>query len=228
MAPPTPAKSDPRDPLPSLEVPEWLNTILLTFANQPTVVAYYKSVHLEQVRAASLAERSEATASTRAKIAATALAHDKSEKWKLMNGRIFKGPEGDDAYLPGNNKCNLFVYEMLALSGVRVPLTEYESRFNSNRLRPPLAREWANPQFAIPGFEVLKVPPDIPQPGDVAARAKVSWDATGHVGIVAGAADGSTRSTVSARSDGVVHNDWGFRANNDGPVVFRRYVGTAK
>ena len=67
------------------------------------------------------------------------------------------------------------------------------------------------------------MPPDVPQPGDVAAVRSDDLDASGHVGIVAGPGK-----TVSATpSDGVVHNDWGFRASQEGNVVFRRYVGSA-
>lgn len=199
-----------------LEKPEWLKVLIAAFPDKPTVIQFHTQVWQDQVNREA-----------RTAIAAKAMEQRGSKKWILMTGRPFEGPEGTDAYLPGNNKCNLFVYEMLSAAGVHVPLREYDS-WGPNRLAPPLAGEWANPKKDIPGFQVLTVPPDVPQPGDVAAIAKVSWDATGHVGIVANAPDGKPNWTVSGRHDGVVHNDWGFRDENKGQVVFRRFVGPLK
>ena len=121
-----------------------------------------------------------------------------------------------------DNKCNLFVYEMLTRAGARVELELRERRVIGTQVSyPPLAGQWADRGHAIPGFEVLNVPPDVPQPGDVVAVKHDSWDASGHVGIVAG-----PNQTVSATpQDGVVKNDWGFRPDQKGEVVFRRYVG---
>jgi hypothetical protein len=59
-------------------------------------------------------------------------------------------------------------------------------------------------------------------PGDVAAQ-KISYsDASGHVGIVTGPGKTVSASSVTGT---IVENDWGFRSDQQGEVVFRRYVG---
>jgi hypothetical protein len=218
----------PKD-LQHLEDPPWLKQIIAQFGANSPLVTHGRRVAKD--RAALLAKRSEATAPTRAQFVATALDHTKGDKkhlWRLWAIRDFEGPGGSqNSYSWNDNKCNLFVYEMLAMSGVQLPLISYDA-LGPDRLRPYLAREWADPKFEIPGFEVLQIPPDVQQPGDIAARAKDSENATGHVGIVAKSPDGSRLWTVSGRADGVVHNDWGFRDDNGGTMVFRRYVGTPK
>lgn len=83
---------------------------------------------------------------------------------------------------------------------------------------PPLAREWADPKADIPGWIVVTDP----RPGDVAAMKVDYLDATGHVGIVTGP---GTTVSASSLTDTVVENDWGFRPEEKGAVVFRRYVG---
>ena len=184
-----------------------------------------KSSLQELDRVRQLSAASEKTAPVRAAIAAEALKHRGSEVWKKGGLRVYEGPRGTESYLPGNNKCNLFVYEMLTQAGARIEMELRENALGIQIGYPPLAAHWADPQHYIPGFTVLKVPPDTPEPGDVAAVKNVSWDASGHVGIVVGSPDGRATTTVSGRADGVVHNDWGFRDENKGEVVFRRYVG---
>ena len=83
----------------------------------------------------------------------------------------------------------------------------------------PSASDWANASKEIPGYQVVTVP----QPGDVASNGA-------HVGIVTGA--GKTVS-VTSREDRpeeyghVVENNWGFRKENEGTMIFRRYNGPA-
>lgn len=213
MAPP-----DPKTDLKGLDdLPLQILSFSFFWASDPRAAAKDAMAKAEQI--------TKRLQSTRTMMAAKALEHRKSLNWTLYGLRKFEGPEGADVYNMLDNKCNLFVYEMLAQAGVRVPLITYETRVG-DRLRPPLAGEWANPRHDIPGFEVLTVPPDVPQPGDIAAIAHDSEDATGHVGIVVNSPDGTPNWTMSARKDGVVHEDWGFRGQkNAGPVVFRRYVG---
>lgn len=183
------------------------------------------NAQVESERMARLASLSEVTAETRAKIAAEAFKYRGSEDWDKSGLRVYEGPRGPEMYGSGDYKCNLFVYEMLTQAGARVEMELRENAVGRQIGYPPLARHWADPSFFIPGFEVLTVPPDSPQPGDVAAIKNVSWSSSGHVGIVVGPPQSSSNMTVSARADGVVHNDWGFREENKGEVVFRRYVG---
>ncbi|MBI2383536.1 MAG: CHAP domain-containing protein [Gammaproteobacteria bacterium] len=108
----------------------------------------------------------------------------------------------------GDPKCNLFVSDVASLANAGVPLV-------NGGVYPPTAAQWADPSFDIPGWEVVSTP----NPGDIAAIAKSSLNATGHVGIVAG-----DRLTVSATTThGVVRNDWAFRQGQS--PTFRRYVG---
>ncbi|WP_133510344.1 PAAR domain-containing protein [Candidatus Thiosymbion oneisti] len=116
-------------------------------------------------------------------------------------------------------KCNLFVYETLDNSGKPVPMMERERLpgIFSNILKeehPPLAGQWADPSVEIPGWQVVTDP----QPGDVAAIAQNSSNASGHVGIVSGPS-----STISATREKVVESDWGFEPGQK--PTFRRYVG---
>lgn len=214
-------KPPPPDVQP-LARPQWLTDLIADFPNR--LLQYQAQVESE--RQESLRERSEATAAIRAKIAAEAFNHVGREEWRKGTIRIYEGPRGPEMYRSGDNKCNLFVYEMLTRAGARVEMELRENRVGRQIGYPPLAgKHWADPSHVIPGFEVLKVPPDSPQPGDVAAIKKVSWDASGHVGIVVGPPQSPARMTVSGRADGVEHNKWGFEDKHKDEVVFRRYVG---
>lgn len=131
---------------------------------------------------------------------------------------VTKGPYG-----PGTNKCNLFVCELSNASGAFVP-----TAFNKGKF-PPLAEHWANPKVHIPGWEVVTDP----RPGDMAAATTWQkhrnkdgdeWETAhgGHVGLVVGKNETISH---SALADELVRNDWGFRPDQQGQVVFRRYVG---
>jgi hypothetical protein len=214
-------KPPPPD-LRSLANPQWLTDLIADFPNR----LLQFQAHVENERQARLREGSEVTAAIRARVAVEALRYVGSEDWRKSGIRIYEGPRGPEMYRSGDNKCNLFVYEMLTQAGARVEMELRENFVGRQIGYPPLAgKHWADPSHVIPGFEVLKVPPDSPQPGDVAAIKNVSWDASGHVGIVVGPPQSPAGMTVSGRADGVVHNDWGFQDKNKGEVVFRRYVG---
>jgi cell wall-associated NlpC family hydrolase len=171
-------------------------------------------------RTAAIAEMAAATANERARAAAEALKHVGSHDWDKGTMRVYEARLGKELYSMGDFKCNLFVYEMLNRAGAHVDPEARENSLGYLVEYPPLAGQWADPDFVIAGFEVLTVPPDSPQPGDVVAVAHESSDASGHAGIVVG-----PNTTVSARSDGVVQNNFGFRAEDQGKAVFRRYVG---
>lgn len=128
-----------------------------------------------------------------------------------------------DNFDVGDNKCNKFVYDCLKESGAD-PGTP-----NGNIIKrifgkgsPPLARDWANPDFYIPGWEVLK-PGETPQPGDVVAIAMPGNSTyTGHTAIVV--EYGKTIGTSDIEHK-IAKTDWGFRENQKGKAVFRRYTG---
>src|SRR5450755_3488888 len=82
---------------------------------------------------------------------------------------------------PNTDKCNLFAYDTLADAGASPGLPNghwYWKQF------PPVAANWADPSFAIPGWRVLSSG-ESPQPGDVVGQ-RIQWPngATGHVMIV--------------------------------------------
>jgi len=140
-------------------------------------------------------------------------------------------------YGAGTNKCNLFVFEMANSVGFSVPRRE---RFSLSQLRtvwyPPLAGEWAGTD-SIGSWQQTSSP----EPGDTIAQAINYADASGHVGIVGypeqiesiqaevveGQANESHvdlhRRTISAGGTEVLYNDWGYRTNQLGRTVFKRY-----
>lgn len=137
------------------------------------------------------------------------------------------------SYPEGKNKCNMFVFEMANDAGRTV--TEAE-RFSLRGLRtvrhPPLAGTWAG--GSVPGWSSVTSP----EPGDIIAKEHQSRGATGHVGIVSypqpttgtqslAEAEHATldlsmrRQTISAGSDEILENDWGWRPGQT--PRFKRY-----
>lgn len=152
------------------------------------------------------------------KVASTSRKYVGSKDWSID---VVRGDYGK-----GTNKCNLFVFEVLNEAGTSVSKIERTRGWGilDSQYHPPLAGQWANKSYSIPGWVVV----DKPQPGDIVAQQINYSDASGHCGIVTEvAADGSTGLSVSDSSitETIVENDWGFRADQKGKVVFRRYVG---
>lgn len=152
-------------------------------------------------------------------IAPTALKEEGSDAWSYEK---VKPPYG-----AGTNKCNLFIFQMANEAGAVVPLIRrvrggIKGFLKGDDFHPPLAKQWADPGFDIPGWVTVSSP----KPGDVVAEAHNYSDASGHAGIVTFvSADGKTGKTISASSETgtIVNNDWGFRPKQN--VVFKRYVG---
>jgi hypothetical protein len=107
----------------------------------------------------------------RQKIVESAQKHIGSPAWDF---NLAKG-----TYPEKTDKCNLFVYEMLTGAGAS-PGTPHGWIHPSG----PRAGEWADPNYAIPGWRVLG-PDEPPQPGDVVAQPRdYPNGASGHVVIV--------------------------------------------
>ena len=109
----------------------------------------------------------------------------------------------------GQPKCNLFVHDRLEEVGLFVPMVP--KPWVGGR-RPPVAREWGDPEKKIGGYPVVKEP----KPGDIVSDGR-------HVGIVTEAPDenGQGGSTASAtEADGVTDGPFGLR-EGDSPT-FRR------
>ena len=123
------------------------------------------------------------------------------------------------------NKCNLFVYDMLLKAGADVPLidrngsgiwdTIHDKLFGAWSASPPLAREWGDAGFGIKGFRILG-PGEVLQPGDVGSDGS-------HVGIYGGDNKTISASLRALPPGKVVRNDWGFRKGQK--PVWRRYEG---
>lgn len=103
-------------------------------------------------------------------------------------------------------KCNFFVGDVLKEAGIPIPWTWQDGTIQ-DFMRPPLAQEWSNTNYHIPGWTIVHNP----QPGDVVAFG-------GHVGIVYKAGE-----SISADGNSIVKSPFGFRSHER--PVFRRYIG---
>jgi hypothetical protein len=124
---------------------------------------------------------------------------------------------------PGDNKCNKFVYDVLTAAGASPG--EPNGRFFKY---PPTAGQWADPNYNIPGWDVLGSD-DTPRPGDVVAQ-QIGYvgRATGHVMIVG--PDGTVIGTGDSGPgpEGTIEMIpmpamLGPQALVRGPLVFRRW-----
>jgi hypothetical protein len=159
---------------------------------------------------------------TRERIVAAAEKHVGSTAWSnaVSNGQ----------YRAGTNKCNLFVYDVLTDAGASPGLPHGIWPISSY---PPLAADWANPDFAIPGWSVLGQG-EAPQAGDVVAQQISYSDAGGHVMIV-GPDDTliGTGDSDPAQPGKIEQIPMRTSLANSpdipqGPLVFRRWVGDDK
>ena len=154
-------------------------------------------------------------AKTRHKIVQTALKHENSTEW---NKNVKK-----DNFEINDNKCNKFVYDCLKESGADPGLPN--GRFVAKLVgygSPPTAGQWADPNYSIPGWEILKHN-EVPEFGDVAAiKMPGHITYTGHTAIVV--KNGFTIGTSDIENK-ISISSWGFRPEQSGNVVFRRFVG---
>lgn len=149
------------------------------------------------------------------KIVKNAKKHDKSKKWSYEVEK--------DNFKSKTNKCNKFVYDILTESGASPGLP------NGNPIKkffgygsPPTASQWADPNYDIPGWDVVSSP----KAGDVVAVSANFSDATGHVGIMISGTQsiGASHYTVRITNFGTSsYNLSGYPGNNG--YVYRRYVG---
>lgn len=108
-----------------------------------------------------------------------------------------------------SNKCNFFEYEVLTEGGDPPGLMPDG--------RKPSAGEYADPHKIIPGYPVVVMRPgERPKLGDIVAG-------NGHVGTYVPLPSGDSGTvSASANTQSVVHNDWGFRPNQDFSPTIRR------
>ncbi len=146
---------------------------------------------------------------TRQKIVEAAQKQIGSGDWHF---KVAKGNFGRNTY-----KCNLFVYDMLTDAGASpgLPKGHWWKSY------PPLAANWADPSFAIPGWRVLSSG-ESPQPGNVVGQ-RIQWPngATGHVMIV-----GPNASFIGVGESEKIENVAAKMMGKDKPgglLVYRRY-----
>ena len=145
-----------------------------------------------------------------------------------INSQDWDYDKEKDNFEANTNKCNKFVYDILKQVGASpgAPNGNPIKKIFGGKGYPPTAKQWADPNYAIPNWRVLQ-PGETPQPGDVVAQKIEYSDATGHVGIVVD--NGQTVSQLSTPTEIVGQNDWGFRTGSESQgrvdqVVYRRYV----
>ena len=130
-----------------------------------------------------------------------------------------------DNFPAGANKCNKFVADNCNSIGVG-DIVPMNFRITPRRRQPypPAAGDWGNASTKIPGWTVVKDP----EPGDIAAQSEFHTDASGHCCIVEKVLPGGRGITIGTSSfidDQITRTDWGFRSEQSGKVVFKRYTG---
>ena len=143
----------------------------------------------------------------------------------LNIARVARGYVGSEDWLdmPGRNQCNIFVYDVLREVG-HAPPKMFASRrsilgFRFTLNYPPLARQWADPNFHIPFWGVVAGGPDRAKPGDIIAERINYSDATGHIGIVVGLAETASAASNANPPGTITISDYGFRDASD-PRVY--------
>ena len=160
---------------------------------------------------------------TRVNVALTAEDYVGSTRWSLdsHDPRVLAM-----GFLPGTNKCNVFVAQVLDWNSAGPGYPNAGTYI----MRPPRPDQWADRNYAIPGWVALP-PGQLPEPGDVAAQAAHFLNASGHAMIV------GTGNTLVGTVDGRDVSPQGVVARvpmkqyivppqvADGQIVFRRFVG---
>ena len=128
----------------------------------------------------------------------------------------------------GEYKCNLFVYEIILASGYDIGTPNKANCIKHPILcsqgkdqRPPLCNDWFNER--VPGFNLIGMNEDgkkLCQKGNIITDGH-------HIGIISNPEDGYT---ISASTDEVVENDWGYRdyQKDDDFKIFRYNQNTLK
>lgn len=151
----------------------------------------------------------------REEIVKNAKSKDKSKEYSYEGSK--------DDYDENTNKCNKFVYDILKKTGIAPP------RVNGNILKrivglgsPVTAGQWADPNYSIPGWEIVTSP----QAGDIVAISANFSDATGHVAIMISSTEsvGAGHSEVHVTDFGSNTSHYSDFPGNKG-YVYRRYVG---
>lgn len=129
----------------------------------------------------------------------------------------------------GSNKCNVFCGEVLTQAGASpgepnlINPGRSKLPWVSKKYGPPLAGQWADPNYSIDGWQVLKAG-ESPRRGDVASYSFNYSDASGHVAIVL--KNGFTVGTSGSQNQ-IAKTAFGFDSSlsNGQSIVFRRYIG---
>ncbi|ELU10775.1 hypothetical protein CAPTEDRAFT_223625 [Capitella teleta] len=118
---------------------------------------------------------------------------------------------------PANsNKCNLFVADVIEMSGGQVP----QRKVDASKKTPIGTGEWCNPASKyMKKVSCWKHVTDIKKDGSGYSLGDVICD-DGHMGIVVGVETvASQHANMSINK--IVANDWGFRKDKKNPVFWR-------
>jgi RHS repeat-associated protein len=162
-----------------------------------------------------------ASGTTADRIAEIAAKNVDDESWRTSRARTAKR-NPNMKFKAGEDKCNLFVYEVLLAAGVHPPTSGGKGKW------PARAGEWGNPNVKNLGGWIIVTDGSV-KPGDVIAQQIPYSDASGHSAII-----GPDKMTYGTGiNDGVIsRTDWGFRLGQGGaierlqgygPVVIRRH-----
>ena len=144
---------------------------------------------------------------------------------KYVGSTAWSDSAANGNYGPNTNKCNLFVYDVLTESGASPGLPNVTWLHSY----PPLAAQWANPNYEIPGWRVLDAS-ETPTAGDVIAQSLYYSDASGHVMIVGpddtaiGTGDSDPTRPPGSIEQIPIPDKLGPRPR--GPIVYRRWSPT--
>ncbi len=105
-----------------------------------------------------------------------------------------------------SNKCNLFADTHYENAGYNLPNVGGGAFAQLFGLYPPGAQNLSDPNFVVSGWPVVTGPAG---PGDLLARG-------GHVAISTG-----NGMAISASPNGIVENNWAYRAGRGAPVIRR-------
>lgn len=146
----------------------------------------------------------------------TAKANIGDESWAKGSKRQAKRND-KVCFTAGEWKCNLFVYEVILAAGYdigtpnKTGLSHPILNLEGKNERPPCAIDWYNK--TVGGMEFIGEGDDGKKN---CKEGDIITDGT-HMGIVAG-----NNTTISAGEFEILHNDWGFRGNENRPVrIFR-------
>ena len=146
-----------------------------------------------------------------------------SSDWSWTGTKI--SYDGKALFGNGEFKCNLFVYDVLGICGIKMDLPNQPGRFRKFIIkseRPYTTKQWYNeqvPNFKYIGKGVKALEQSVP--GDIITDGK-------HMGIISGPQLVISASSRPEDENKVVENEWGWREDIKNNVKIFRYIPNSK